>query len=617
MSAQMNRSLSSPASLLALAGLGLGILAPAALAVPMLSGNYPNVPSYKLAGNAGNTSRVIPFGAINGNVRKISISGTLSRTTTSTFPREAALRFTRLVNVAPNISIRTHTFIAQPFTATNWDANGTATIPEGTFVLPVPESLNFAGGFNTSSLAEPGSWQVEFFEQYDDNAADASSTPDAMWSNITITFDDEAPSMDTPAVETGNMASRTFYGARSDDTLAVGTFTGSTLSNLNTPVGDRIRHVRVSGYLTNLIAYTASPGVSAPQTSQARIRLVRSESVLLSPNDPQAFNTTDELFVTVPANIPSSGWVSIDIPVGPNDDFAKLTRNVPNPDGSSYFGINYFANCYEVTDDAQAPDSVWNALKFEFFTDAQPGSTASDFGLLQAAVPGVESVETLVATIPAGQPKWFRFEMPVGVDASSAGYLDIDTENTSPLFDTVIAVYSGHGANAGQRLAADDDDASGNLSSLTFGSTTARPAIGTGVARNGRDGGLEAGVYYIAAVPYIASVGVNAFGPNSFNVTNSDTADHPVRMNVRFNVPVPPSACSLADIVGGGAGGDEPDGTVDGSDFIAFVNSFAIGDASIDPKADVAGGGNDGLSPDGTIDGSDFIAFINAFAIGC
>ncbi len=33
--------------------------------------------------------------------------------------------------------------------------------------------------------------------------------------------------------------------------------------------------------------------------------------------------------------------------------------------------------------------------------------------------------------------------------------------------------------------------------------------------------------------------------------------------------------------------------------------------------SDLAGGGLDGLSPDGTVDGSDFIAFINAFAAGC
>ena len=76
--------------------------------------------------------------------------------------------------------------------------------------------------------------------------------------------------------------------------------------------------------------------------------------------------------------------------------------------------------------------------------------------------------------------------------------------------------------------------------------------------------------------------------------------------------------CStLADIAGGGPGGQAGDGIIDGSDFIAFINSFAAGDVNIDPRADVAGGGLAGLDPDGIIDGSDFIAFINAFAAGC
>ena len=53
------------------------------------------------------------------------------------------------------------------------------------------------------------------------------------------------------------------------------------------------------------------------------------------------------------------------------------------------------------------------------------------------------------------------------------------------------------------------------------------------------------------------------------------------------------------------------DGTIDGSDFILFINSFAIGDATVDPMADVAGGGPNADQPDGTIDGTDFIDFIN------
>ncbi len=69
-----------------------------------------------------------------------------------------------------------------------------------------------------------------------------------------------------------------------------------------------------------------------------------------------------------------------------------------------------------------------------------------------------------------------------------------------------------------------------------------------------------------------------------------------------------PSAC-LADRNG--------DGTVDGADFIAFINSFSVADPAVDPIADVAGTGSNGLNADGIIDGNDFIAFINAFTVGC
>jgi len=80
-----------------------------------------------------------------------------------------------------------------------------------------------------------------------------------------------------------------------------------------------------------------------------------------------------------------------------------------------------------------------------------------------------------------------------------------------------------------------------------------------------------------------------------------------------------PPPCSVADVVGIESGASVcADGNIDGADFIAFINSFSIGDATIDPAADVAGGGTGATpDPDGTIDGGDFIAFINAFAIGC
>lgn len=78
----------------------------------------------------------------------------------------------------------------------------------------------------------------------------------------------------------------------------------------------------------------------------------------------------------------------------------------------------------------------------------------------------------------------------------------------------------------------------------------------------------------------------------------------------------PPPGC-LADIAGSGPLGRDPDGVIDGTDFVAFINSYGVADPTIDPLADVAGAGPIGLTPDGIIDGADFIAFINAFAAGC
>lgn len=64
--------------------------------------------------------------------------------------------------------------------------------------------------------------------------------------------------------------------------------------------------------------------------------------------------------------------------------------------------------------------------------------------------------------------------------------------------------------------------------------------------------------------------------------------------------PIPAPVCP-ADVTG--------DRTVDGADFVAFVNSFSLGDAAADAAAD--------LNRDGTIDGGDFVAFMAAFAAGC
>ncbi len=82
----------------------------------------------------------------------------------------------------------------------------------------------------------------------------------------------------------------------------------------------------------------------------------------------------------------------------------------------------------------------------------------------------------------------------------------------------------------------------------------------------------------------------------------NDTVLLPPALNTFALVEVSGTTTScLADVNG--------DLVVDGNDFVAFINSFGIGDPAIDAIADV--------NFDGVIDGNDFVAFINAFAAGC
>jgi hypothetical protein len=568
-----------------------------------------NKASYKLYGNGGNTTIDVPFPGY-GNAYKLLLSGTLHRNTAGTYPREACILIRRLTNVAPNLSVITDEFIAQPFTQTTFDANGDATVTDA-LVLPVPENLNFNGHFDSCSMNEPGHYELTFFEQYDDNAADNGPTPDATWTNLTIKFDDTQPSLVTPAPLTGTVGVTTRYGVRSNDTIDhPGQFTGSFIDPLAQPTGaTRIRHVRVTGYISMLATSVTGEQAGPNEAGQARLRLQRYESVLLSPNDLQPWVDTEDLFVTLPFATSSTGYVSMDIPIADNDTFGKLTRNVPQGGAnSSYYGIKYWATAYEQVDHSYwNTDNIWNGLKIELFSDPQP-TPAIDLGVLDANPNGSASTRIAPGTIPAGQPLWYRFELPVDVSNAAGTYLDIDTESTVPAFDTMIGLYSGNGATVGNRLAFDDDDGSDNFSQLSFGQLGPRPAFGDSSVRNGRDGSLNQGVYYVAVMPYASVAASTAFGTTNFNAVNTDTTAHNVTLNLRYNFPL---GCGPAD-VGQQGGLVGADGVLDNNDFIAFINMFF----AQDPGADL--GIQGGLpGQDGHWDNNDFIAFISLFFAGC
>jgi hypothetical protein len=160
---------------------------------------------------------------------------------------------------------------------------------------------------------------------------------------------------------------------------------------------------------------------------------------------------------------------------------------------------------------------------------APPAPAAIDLGVI--ATGGETDPTPALVRVDNHNPGdiiWYRIVIPENVSGSK--YLDIDTEDTTEFLagnDTEIAVYD----EAGDLVATDDDDGSAFLSQLSFGpGAGTRPAIGTSVTRNGRDGVLFAGVYYVAVSGY------NAVFTNAFTVTTTSTRSGPVVLNFRTNL---------------------------------------------------------------------------------
>jgi hypothetical protein len=251
-----------------------------------------------------------------------------------------------------------------------------------------------------------------------------------------------------------------------------------------------------------------------------------------------------------------------------------------------------------------------------------PAST--DLGVIRTFTPGTENVITQNTNIASGtELNWFRFTTPGAVTATNGFYLDIDTEGTDPtdafpdvgtLKDTSMVIYS----SGGFRITGDEDGGSATRSALSFGSTTpVRPEIITGNSgfpdpRNGNDGRLPAGTYYLALGQGVSfsNGGIIAF-PTDFNVipATAGAANSGIRvLNFRTNlVPV----CGLSDIAGSGQSVG-PDGQLTADDIILFINWFFAADL----RADIAGSGQT-LIPDGNFTADDLIVFINRFFAGC
>jgi hypothetical protein len=204
------------------------------------------------------------------------------------------------------------------------------------------------------------------------------------------------------------------------------------------------------------------------------------------------------------------------------------------------FGLGSGANLGLPSDGADGPLSAgryylsvtgWNAeheAPFAVTTDnVFAGSTGIRLTLGElggSGAPSATSLGTLGANqtinLPAdalapAQVRWYTFTVDApGIDRAARTFLDIQTEGSvttdpvEPPDDTLIGLYT----STGDRVAFDDDDGSGFLSQLTFGSGFRAPVLNAaGLASgvfDGRDGAtLAPGLYYLAVSGYPTTFG--------------------------------------------------------------------------------------------------------------
>jgi hypothetical protein len=188
-------------------------------------------------------------------------------------------------------------------------------------------------------------------------------------------------------------------------------------------------------------------------------------------------------------------------------------------DETGSFAGAYGAGTYYLSVDGY--NLAVGAYDFDFKVESPPPPPpATDLGFIGDFGPDPDLVVN--GNIPASTVHWYKFTT---AGATGTAYLQIDTEGSAlaPSNDTELGLYD----SLGLMIDNDDDDGSGNLSLLRWGSA-------------GADGDLAAGTYYLAVG------GFNTNFANAFNVTSTSSNIGPYKVNFSTNIPEPASLALLA-----------------------------------------------------------------------
>ncbi len=201
------------------------------------------------------------------------------------------------------------------------------------------------------------------------------------------------------------------------------------------------------------------------------------------------------------------------------------------------FNSTFNATNWNVTSTSTNTGNAVLNLALGTVTPISPPS-ATDLGSLVSGTP----INLSPVTLAPGEIRWYSFTLDAAV--ASPDFLDIDTEG-SAIADTEIALYRADGG----LVTADDNDGSGNLSQLTYGSNCPiRPAVGNGLTYNGRDGAtLAAGTYYLAISAFNATF-TACFTASTTDVTGGDAA---LNINLDSAPVAPPASTDLGTLAEG------------------------------------------------------------------
>ncbi len=439
--------------------------------------------------------------------RLLVLNGQLAAVATPTLPSEASIQIVSPIG---------QSFTFQPFPGDEFGP--TMTIDLTNFVVRVPIEVPDAAG----------TWAIRFNEHFND-AGD-----DARWNNLSITFDDGAPIAKD-----------------------LGTLARYPLRQLQVPfIANQVRWYRlniprpVQAALGTWVDIDTA-GSAFPDTM---IALYTSEGVRVAFDDDDAGGGASVLTF-------GAGTRPGFLPGYPMDG-----RDGALAAGAYYLGVSGYIPF--------GPGATsWNMVSSSPFTGT------IDLRVRGNMVPATREVGLLTqggavvndVTLLPGEVQWFRFE--VGSDAINTGsfFVDIDTRGSSlpgsiNNNDTEVAVYDA----TGNLVATDDDGAgSGNLSLLSFGAPGRPPILGGTVPRNGQDGPLPAGVYYLAAAAFNST-----FNATDWSVASASTVTGKLRINFQTNTGAPGTCPADLD---DGSGEGLPDGGVTIDDLLHFLMRYEGG----------------------------------------